>query len=406
MQKITIIAAILLIALNCFSQNYKDSIHLKLNEFYSQKNLPGFAVAIVNMDGVLYEDAFGYANIETKKPYTTETVQSIASVTKTTIAFSIMKLIEEGKLDLEAAINDYLPYDISNPHFKNAIIKIKHLVNHTSGIVDTENNYDLRGKYFIKQTNITGSKLDAEDLAYIELYKQNKKLSLKKYCKHVFSKKGKWYDKDTFLENKPGTFYQYSNLGAVLMAHIVERVSGKCFNKYVEENLFKELNMQRSTFELNKSVTNLLASSYVTENFISTPIFGGNTYPDGGLMTNCKELSIYFIEMIKGYNNKSNLLNGDSYKLMMSPMLSDDVVLSEDAGRNFKNIGVFWQLTQDGGIMHNGGNPFGGAVYMSFNPETNIGRILMTNCDIRASRETIIAFLSIWKTMDHYAEKF
>ena len=91
--------------------------------------------------------------------------------------------------------------------------------------------------------------------------------------------------------------------------------------------------------------------------------------------------------------------------MMMSPLLSEQVTLSEDAGRNFQNIGVFWQMGKDGGIMHNGGNPLGGTVYLSFNSETNIGRILMTNCDASASREMMVSFISVWRTLEKYAGK-
>ena len=150
---------------------------------------------------------------------------------------------------------------------------------------------------------------------------------------------------------------------------------------------------------------NSLASSYVSDTHIETPIFGENTYPDGGLFSNCKELSTYLIEMIKGYNGKSDLLTNKSFETMMNPLLTNDVTISDDAGRNFENIGVFWQMGKDGGIMHHGGNTLGGTVYFSFNPKTNIGKILMTNCDARGSRDMMVSFISIWRTMDMYAER-
>ena len=405
MKRITTIVLIFLLPILGFSQNYKDTLRSKTERFYNQKNLPGFAAAIVNDQGVLFQESYGYADIQSKKPYTLETVQLIASTTKTTISFAVMKLVEEGKLDLNSPINDYLPYEIYNPHFRDSTITIKHLVTHTSGIIDTENNYDLRGRYYIKQTSLNDSKLDKEALDYIRNYKKNKRLSLKKYCKSVFSVKGKWYSKNTFLKNPPGSHYQYSNLGATLTAYIVERASGKCFDDFVEQNLFKKLNFQNSAFSIKGINLDLLATSYVTDEHIATPVFGESTYPDGGLLTNCKELGNYLIEMIKGHNGKSKLLSAESFKTMMSPLLSEQVTLSEDVGKNFQNIGVFWQISKDGGIMHNGGNLLGGTVYLSFNPVTNIGRILMTNCDVSASRDMMVSFISIWRTMEKYAEK-
>jgi len=404
-KKVTVLAILIFISpIVSFSQNYEDTLQIKIEQFYNQKNLPGFAVAIVNEQGVIFQESNGYADLKSKKPYTLETIQLIASTTKTTIAFAVMKLLEEGKLSLESPINEYLPYNIYNPHYPDSIITLEHLVTHTSGIVDTENNYDLRGRYFIKQTSLSESKLDKETLEYIKNYEQNKRISLKRYCKNVFHIKGKWHSNNTFLKNPPGSYYQYSNLGATLTAHIVERASGKCFDDFVEQILFKDLNLEKSTFNIKNVDTDLLAKSHVDEEHIVTPFFGENTYPDGGLFTNCKELSVYLIEMIKGYNGQSKLLTNASFKTMMNSSLSEKVVVAKGSGRNFQNIGVFWQRGKDGGIMHNGGNALGGTVYMSFNPKTNIGRILMTNCDVRASRDMMISFISIWRTMDKYAE--
>lgn len=405
MKRLITTTLIFMCPLIVFTQSYQDTLQSKIENFHNEQNLPGFAVAIVNDEGILFQEAYGYANLQTKKAYTVETLQLIASTTKTTIAFSVMKLIEEGKLNLDAPINDYLPYEIHNPYFKNSVITLKHLVTHTSGIADTENNYELRGRYFIKQTDLSNSELDKETLDYIKNYERNKRLSLKKYCKNIFSEKGKWYDKATFLENPPGSHYQYSNLGATLTAYIIERASGKRFDNFVEQNLFEALNLQNSTFDVKNVDLDLLARSYVSDEKIATPIFGENTYPDGGMLTNCQELSSYLVEMIKGYNGKSSLLTNESFKTMMSPLLSERVTVSRGAGRNFQNIGVFWQMGKDGGIMHNGGNPLGGTVYLSFNPETNIGRILMTNCDASASREMQHSFLSIWRDMEEYTRK-
>jgi len=80
------------------------------------------------MEGVLYQEAFGYADLETSMPYTLETVQSVASVSKTTIAFAVLKLKEEGKLSLDMPIANFLLCPIANPHFKDSILRIKHLV--------------------------------------------------------------------------------------------------------------------------------------------------------------------------------------------------------------------------------------------------------------------------------------
>jgi CubicO group peptidase (beta-lactamase class C family) len=399
-----ILLFVLIGTFNSYSQNYKDSLDLKLKAFHKENALPGFAAAIVTMNGIIYQNTLGFADIAAKKPYTSKTIQNIASTTKTTIAYAVMKLKEERKLSLESPINDFLPFKVVNPFYKDSIIRIKHLVTHTSGILDTDNNYDLRTYFFTKNTNLKDSKLDTEDLAWFDFIKSNDALSLEDYFQNVFSKKGIWYNDNTFHNKSFGKHYKYSNLGAGLMAYIIERITGVSFDSYIEKNVFKNLNMKETKFNENDVDKALLAKSYITDKMISSPSLGQINYPDGGMHTNLEELCIYLIEMIKGYNGQSNLLSLASFKQMMSPVLSE-VAAASNPQKTFNNIGVFWQLDDDGSIKHYGGNTFGGSVYFSFNPKTNIGRILMTNCFASVTRESQIEFISIWRTLGKYESK-
>ncbi|MFK8038889.1 MAG: serine hydrolase domain-containing protein [Crocinitomicaceae bacterium] len=405
MKKNTLAILLALFAFQGFGQNYEDTLDLKLEKFGNYESLPGFAVAIVNSEGVIYKNAYGYSDLENKKLYSQKTVQCVASVSKTMLAYAVMKLEEEGTLSLESPINDFLPYNVYNPLFKDSIIRIKHLVSHTSGIIDTDNNYDSRSLYFTSNTNLDDSRMEKDDLDWFKLQKANKNITIKEYCENVFSENGKWYDQGTFEKFSSGNHYSYTNLGAVLMAHIIEQASGVSYNDFIEENILSVLKMDKTTLDGTKVASNLLAKAYVSEKFIPTPILGSNTYPDGGVHTNCEDLSNYLIEMIKGYNGKSSLLSEVTFRKMMTPLLSEKVANSGETGKNFDNIGVFWHIAPNGNIWHNGGNPMGGTVYMWFDPATGIGRILITNCDVRGSREMVREFLSIWYTMEKYASK-
>ncbi len=232
--------------------------------------------------------------------------------------------------------------------------------------------------------------------------KKNEKISLETYFSNIFSKDGKWHQSSTF-HNKPfAEHYQYTNVGAGLMAYIIERITKQPFDAYITKHIFHDIGMNESTFDEYKVNPALLVTSYVNSNKAATPSLGMINYPDGGMHTNIEDLSLYLIEMIKGYNGKSDLLTKKSFIQMMSPFLSEEVAATNTEQKTFNNIGVFWQMDDNGSIKHYGGNPLGGTVYFSFNPKTNIGKILMTNCDARASRETIVEFISIWRTMEDY----
>jgi len=109
------------------NSSYSDSLTLTLEQELKKGHLPGFALSIFTKDSILYQKGFGYSDIKNKKPYTVNSVQIIASITKTFIGVALMKAVEDGKIGLDDDINDILPYRVSNPKFPNTPITIRHL---------------------------------------------------------------------------------------------------------------------------------------------------------------------------------------------------------------------------------------------------------------------------------------
>ena len=124
------------------------------------------------------------------------------------------------------------------------------------------------------------------------------------------------------------------------------------------------------------------------------------SFPDGGLYMDCTDLSIYLMEMIKGYNGKSDLLKPESYQKMFSGQLSEKQ-MGDKKTKNHENTGVFWHISPEGLIWHNGGDVTGSVVYMWFDPSNNIGRIIMTNYFVN-ERPSKIEFIYAWKTLEKY----
>ena len=122
---------VLLVGMESFAQSEYDSLTTKLQSIQDLGYLPGFAVAIVNSEGVLYQKGFGHSDIETSKPFTVHSLQNIGSISKTLTGISLMQLQEQGKLSLDTPINDILPFKIVNPHCPDIPITIKHLASHT-----------------------------------------------------------------------------------------------------------------------------------------------------------------------------------------------------------------------------------------------------------------------------------
>ncbi|MEQ9415338.1 MAG: serine hydrolase domain-containing protein [Cyclobacteriaceae bacterium] len=384
-----------------FAQPNFDLLDQELKSLNDQKYLPGFAVAIVNADGILYKNSYGFANLKQQRPFTDSTSQIIASVSKTLIAFDLMKLVEQGKLSLDTPVNDILPFDVVNPNYPNLPITINHLVTHTSGILDLNENYDHINKRWSSGNKSTIKDAPKDYRALLKRWKRIKPSTLAKFCESTLSESGKWYTKKAFANNPPGSKYEYSNLGATLAGYIVEVSSGKKFETYTEENLLAPLQMNQSNWHVSEIDASKLASRYVLPQMYSMPNFDELSFPDGGFYTSLNDLSKYLIEMIKGYSGKSDLLMPELFKIMMTPRLTEEQ-LSDDKPRNMENLGVFWHIAPNGDIWHNGGEPTGATVYMWFDPESGIGRILMTNYFV-AERESQIEFISIWRALEKSA---
>tara|TARA_R110000765_G_scaffold362906_1_gene453133 strand:+ start:6715 stop:7914 length:1200 start_codon:yes stop_codon:yes gene_type:complete len=393
---ITLILNILVSTIYC-QTNDSTSIKLtqELEKIYAREYINGFSVAIVNQDGVLYEKGFGYSNIKANKKYTNNTIQNIASISKTFIGIALLKAQELGKLNLEDPINKYLPFDVSNPHFPNEQITIRQLATHTSSIKDPS-RYEKNG-YILKEAENKEAKVNRN------FRSPSEKMVLDEFLKNILSQDGKWYKKNNFLKIKPGAIFEYSNVAAGLAALIIEKATNQSFNKFTNEYILKPLEM----FDTGWSFTEVDFSKHsklYLNNETELAFYQLANYPDGGLITSSTDLGKYLTELIAGYSSNGKILTNESYKKLFKPYLTDKNFKerNESVYNDEYNMGVFMGISAKGQIGHTGGDP-GVATHMFFNSETKIGKLLIVNTDLK--KEGIKEFIDIWKKLEEYETK-
>ena len=108
-------------------------------EGMKKAKVPGLAATVVKEGKVLWTGAYGWANLEQKIPVPNETLFQIASVSKPVTACAMMQLVEQGKLTLDADINEAPPFPVRNPKHPKVPITLNHLLPHTSRIRDNWN---------------------------------------------------------------------------------------------------------------------------------------------------------------------------------------------------------------------------------------------------------------------------
>jgi len=367
--------------------DYSDSLRIDLQKIADKSLMPGFAVAIIQKDKVLFSKGFGYSNLKSNALFTTQTINSVASISKTFIGLSIMKLVDEGKLDLDDPINSILPYKIINPFYPDKEITVRHLITHTSSISQEFDPEDAGESTILlidsfEVNSETPSSLRKE-IAY---YKLGKHISIDQHIKKFTQPTGNWYSQDNFLKFRPGSRFNYTNLGALIAARIVEIKSGISFDEFTKKKIFEPLNMKSSAWKYKDLDSALFTTIYTTDDpknptkVLEHPKYEMTDYPVGGLKTNIEDLSSYLIETIKGYNGTGKLLTKRSYQILLNPQLNDSSFenRSDYIFNDQYNVGVFWAISAPGYRMHNGGT-IGVYSFIYFNPKTGMGALAFCN---------------------------
>ena len=368
---------------------YSDTLTRKLIEIEKESIIPGFAVAIVHDDQVVYEQGFGYSNLKDSVLFTPRSVNFIASISKTFTGVGIMKLVEMGKLDLNEEVNNILPYKIINPHFPEIPITVKHLVTHTAGVKDA---YDLEAIgdaeiVLLEEMEYEDKRIDSimeQDFSY---YRLGKYITLQESVERYLSEDGKWYSEDNFSDYPPGTKYAYSNLGADLAASIIELKSGMGFADFTQEYIFEPLEMSNTAWFYEDIDKALLSSIYRPDDWdtptvaIEHPKYYYVGYSAGDLKSNIEDLCKYLMDMLNGFHGSGKILSAQSYKTLFEPGL-DASYFDEDRDESplndEYNVGVFWAVSADGIRLHNGGS-IGVYSFLYFNPITNSGAVGFSN---------------------------
>ncbi|MEL7533674.1 MAG: serine hydrolase domain-containing protein [Bacteroidota bacterium] len=363
------------------AQTLIDSLNQSLQNLYDNSGLPGFAVAIVDANGVSFTQGYGYANLKEKVPYTPQTVQNIASISKTVIGLNLMKAVEMGKLQLDDPINKYLPFEIHNPWFPERPITIRHLATHSSSIRDR--NYSL--SYLLEEEAARQDPDVPQDwLAFIA---KHKRMDMETFFRSCLVRKGDLYKKKNFLKKAPGTTKSYSNIGAALAAFVLEKAVGKPFYEFSREQVTGPLMMEHSDWMADAVTHEPLATLYFPDGK-RVPNYSLITYPDGSFRTSVADMSLYLQEMIKGYTGQSDYMSPSSFKALLPG--------DEDESR------VFWGMGETSrNIGHNGGDP-GVRTDMHFNADTKIGYILFCNMSADEDEKLHAQYLKILEILHQY----
>ncbi len=229
-----------------------------------QNDIAGVTISIVKDGQVIFAKGYGFADVATKKPVSAEkTLFRIGSITKLFTWTSVMQLVEQGKLDLDADINTYLDFQIPKTFGKP--VTMRNLMTHRGGFQDAIKN------------------LGAQNSGTANL--------------------GKYVRENVPTQIfEPGTTPSYSNYGTALAGYIVERISGTPFEAYVEANIYKPLGMTHSSLRqpLPKELAADMSSGYRLGSGPVVPFEIVNGHPAGSQSSSATDMTKFMIAFLNG----------------------------------------------------------------------------------------------------------
>lgn len=309
----------------------------------SELRVPGASVAVVRDGKIEWMSTYGWANMADKVAANTQTLFQAASISKPITAVGVLKLVEEGKLDLDTDVNTYLTsWKIPDSEFLDSQkVTLRLLLTHTAGI----NVHGFSG------------------------YEINPELS----TADILNGLG---NSDTIeVVRPPGTEWAYSGGGYVIVQQVIEDVTGKPFDTYMDEEVLPLLNMSHSTFAQPIPVDRESEVSLAYKASAEVNAYGWNTYPEmaaAGLWTTAEDLANYCIEIHTIYKRRktNGILQPETVDAMLTAHLGEwglgpalewegDSLRMQHGGKNmgFSNIFVSMPGRGDAAvILTNGDN--------------------------------------------------
>ncbi len=361
----------------------KTSIDSFIENKMNETGIVGIGASIIIDKKVVWTNGYGYANKENKIPFTTSTIMNIASISKTFTGVCIMKAVEEGKVSLDEDINNYLPFKVVNPYFPSEKITLRHLATHISGLTD---RFPFYG-----------------DSTYC--YEGRKPEALGAFLKNYFVQGGKYYSIDNFLNAKPGTNRDYSNIGAGLAGFIIECQTGKTLIEYAKKNIFKPLKMQNSGLTLNEIDITKHSKLYEKkgDSIVPIPLYEMTTYPDGGVRTSVDELSKFFISLLNdGKYKRTRILKTETVKEMLRFQYTET---NKPENVNIKklNQGIFWATKLGATRIGHNGTDSGVRTFMLSDLNKEFAVIVFFNTKLDEKDEGI--YFDIYEELYMYAKE-
>ena len=322
------------------TQGEFDALRARIRkELADNPDVPSIAVAVARDGKIVWEEGFGWADRESRRPATADTPYSLASISKPITATGLMTLVRDGKLDLDRPANDYLGAAKLVARVGDARdATVRRVANHTAGL-------PLHYQFFYADEPVRRPPMEE---------------TLRRYGN---------------LVTAPGEIYEYSNLGYGVLDDIIARVSGQTYIDYMRTAVFEPLGMTHSSVDIAPGLEKIVATRYGTD---GKPLaFYDFDHPGGSAVyASAHDLVRFAMFHLKNHlPDQKPILSDAMIDAMHEPTASEGK--GPDAGGY--GVGFGFDLKAGHRIVSHTGSMGGVRTQMQLYPDANIAVVVLGN---------------------------
>jgi CubicO group peptidase (beta-lactamase class C family) len=300
-------------------------------------HVPGASIALIAGRQVVWSKSFGVADANKGTPVTGETLFEACSMSKPVFAYLVMKLVEQGKLDLDRPLAEYLPEDDPPAQPEKRLITARMVLSHTTGFPNWRKGGEERGGPLP-------------------------------------------------VKSRPGSRFGYSGEGIFYLQRVVEHVTGEPLDAYARRTLFGPLGLSHMSYVWTPELEPALASGHDDGGKFRQRTKYTHANAAYSLYTSAMDYAAILVEIMKPDRSAAYLLPRASIEAMLDHQVALDARDPIERPASAQGLAVYWGLgwsintTAAGDIAHHSGsNSSGFRCFSQFSPSRGSGIVIMTN---------------------------
>lgn len=376
-----------------------ETLEEKIERLRQLGHIPSLAVGIVVNDTLVWAEGFG------DQPGL-DTIYDVGSITKAIVATAILQLYDQGLLDLDDDVNEYLPFSLRHPDYPDKPITIRMLLTHQSGLAHHTPQYHC----YMKSDELLEWVSARQGW---QIGNTHRDVVYGDFLAGYLTPDGAYYTPAAW-RFKPGTEQGYSTPGFDILGYIVEQVSGRPFTEYLRENIYAPLGMSSTGLSVTE-LPDRQAVAYermfgvLAQTNVEIPLWDRRRIGGGGVRSTVPDLAQFLIAHMNGGESSGHqLLQPETVELMHS--------LAVRGGGDFMMVGtgMGWSLYDDKpremwgkmintrGMQGHGGAADGYRASMFFVKENDgaYGYVMMVDVSLLSEELDFAWFLAIDKGIE------